>query len=339
MKKHLKTLIIGIIVLISAIAFYGCGDQPDQDDLTDEESTNGKIQISSTIFPIYDISRNIGGEFVEAGYILSPGASPHTFEPSPSNIKNLQGTKIIFSVGYGLDNWTDTLTRTIEDVENIEVSHNIELYPFSFEHKHHDHERDGREYEEHDEHDEQDDEHEHDQDHTHDHGNEDPHYWLNTENAKVIAENIADALIKHDPENESAYIQNLNAYKQELDLLHNKINEKLGELENKNLIVFHDSWSYFAREFQLNVVGIFEASPGKTPTPKYLEELYRKAEEYNLKALFSEPQLSPASLKPFVEDLSLELYVLDPLGGLQERDSYVKMMRYNADTIYGALKE
>lgn len=304
------------MVLVSATVFSGCQEQ--------DESTNGKIKISSTIFPVYDISKNIGGKFVEAGYILAPGASPHTFEPSPSDIKNLQGTKIVFLVGHGLDNWAKTITATLEDVETIEVSRNIELHPFGFEHKHDEHERGG---------------HVHVHEHDHHHGHEDPHYWLNTENAKIIAENIAEALIKHDPDNEPAYTQNLDSYKQQLDLLHDEIKEKLGELESKNLIVFHDSWGYFAREFQLNVVGVFEASPGKTPTPKYLEDLYRKAEKHNLRALFSEPQLSPSALKPFVEDLSLELYVLDPLGGLQTRDSYIQMMRYNADTIYEALKE
>ncbi len=135
------------------------------------------------------------------------------------------------------------------------------------------------------------------------------------------------------------YKENLDQYLSELDSLHNDLAGKLNELNSRDLIVFHDSWNYFAKEFDLNVAGVFQISPGKEPTPKFLKNLYKTAEELKVKAIFSEPQLSSAVLEPFINDLGLKLYVLDPLGGLGERDSYLGTMRYNADTIYDALNE
>lgn len=291
-----------------------------------------KIKIAATVYPIYDIARNVGGDLVEVNCIIEPGSSPHTFEFSPADIKKLQGTNVIFSVNPKLDGWVDEIISSVDGAQKIEVSEGIELMQFG---AHADEEHVDDEHEE-----EHEDEHEHEEDeHEHDHSGVDPHYWLNTENAKIITTNIADELIKIDPDNESTYKDNLNSYLNELDSLHDELSNKLNELNSRDMIVFHDSWNYFAKEFNLNIVGVFQISPGKEPTPKFLENLYKTAEDLKIKAVFSEPQLSSGVIEPFINDLGLNLYVLDPLGGIGERDSYLGMMRYNADTIYQAMNE
>lgn len=327
--KTTKSWVIGIASLfLFTIALAGCAGETDVNKTAD--SNIQKIKISATIFPLYDIAKNIGGEHVEASLILAAGASPHTYTPSPSDIKKLQGTDVIFSIGHGLDAWTDEITKAVEGVEKVDVSEGVTLYPFAFDHSH---DEDGENHEE----DKADGLHEEDEAHAQ--VGDDPHYWLNTANAKIIATNIAGTLSKVDPVNASYYAQNLSSYKKDLDSLHDEIELKLLTLKENELIVFHDSWAYFAREFGLQIAGVVQASPGKEPTPKYLESLYKTAGEHNASALFSEPQLSPSTLQPLIEDLGLKLYVLDPIGGMEERDSYLNLMRYNADVIFNALNE
>ena len=323
MKNFLKALLI-ISTVGLVVIFTGCATSSEN-----QTDTNNKIQVTSTIFPIYDIAKTIGGDYVTSHVILSPGASPHTFSPTPSDIRRLDGTQLLFTIGHGLDDWTSTITDSLGEMETVNVSSDITLYPFTHEHEH----AHGHDHGEH--------EHAHGHDHDgHDHGDQvDPHYWLNTANGIKIASTITDALCESDPENADYYKQNLASYTEDLNALHAEIVEKLETLDNRNLIVFHESWNYFAREFDLTIAGVVQTSPGKEPSPQYLEKLYSHAQEHNVKVVFSEPQLSPDTLRPFVEDLGLTMYTLDPLGGLEKRDSYINMLRYNAETIYEALNQ
>ncbi len=89
----------------------------------------------------------------------------------------------------------------------------------------------------------------------------------------------------------------------------------------------------------LYIVVTFEPFPGKEPTAKYLEELNKVVKEDNIKVIFSEPQMSNDVLKPFAKDLGLELFVLDPLGGDEGRDSYIETMEYNGNILFEALNK
>jgi len=125
----------------------------------------------------------------------------------------------------------------------------------------------------------------------------------------------------------------------ELDSLSTRIRAHIDMLPDKKMITFHDAWAYFAEEFGLEIVGTFEPFPGKQPTPRYLAELQDVARRNKVKAVFSEPQLSDQAIASFVKDIGLELYVLDPLGGIEGRDSYIKLLTYNTDVIVEALSQ
>ena len=77
-------------------------------------------------------------------------------------------------------------------------------------------------------------------------------------------------------------------------------------------------------------------SPGTEPTPGQLTELQELVDEYSVPALFSEPQMSDDVIKPFADDVELPVYEMDPLGGVSGRQSYVELIKYNADTIINA---
>jgi len=242
--------------------------------------------------------------------ILPPGASPHTFEITPQRVRNLQGTKIIFKIGHGLDDWTDRLSAFLSGVQIVTVDKGIEFI-----------------YE---------DEGSQDADH-HGHGGVNPHYWLSVKDAEIIANDIADNLIAIDSGNANAYQQNLKAYVAKLRELESQISQRLQPYKGAKIVTFHDSWAYYAREFDLQIAATIEPFPGRQPTPRYLADLQNVVTSYNIRALFIEPQLSSESVESFVHDLGVQLYILDPLGGVEGRDSYIQLMRYNTDTIVKAL--
>lgn len=309
MKKTILIILIIIIICIAGVLIIL--------NQAKTETNIKKIKIATTIFPLYDIAKNIGKDKIDIINLLPPGSSPHTFDITPSLIKDLQGTNLVFRIGDPLDGWILDITDSIENIKIQNVKNKITQKPFEFKHD--------------DEHDEKD------------HETEelllDPHYWLSTENTKTIAANIAEELIKLDPDNKEFYQKNLNAYQAELDLLEKEIFAELKNLKKREMIVFHESWNYFARQFDLKIVGVFTPNPGQEPTPKYLQSLHETALQNKIKNVFSEPQLSPETLRPFVEDLGLKMHILDPLGGGAGRDSYTATMIYNARVIKQALNE
>jgi ABC-type Zn uptake system ZnuABC Zn-binding protein ZnuA len=180
-----------------------------------------------------------------------------------------------------------------------------------------------------------DDEHEDD---GHDHTGIDPHYWLDFNNAQVIAQTIYTKLSEKYPNKESIFKENYDAYMVELDDARIRSQKKLGELTNRNIITFHDAWRYFAEEMGLVIVGSFEPEAGKQPGPQFITTLMDSINEHDVKALFSEPQLSDDVVRVLSDDMDLPVYILDPLGGTVDKESYIEMMEYNVNVIYNALQ-
>lgn len=272
--------------------------------------------VATTIFPVYDITRNIADGATSVELIVPPGASTHTFDPSPSTLRNLRNVEVVYAIGHGADDWIDEIINSV-DAQKVVVDHDIDI-------------RDA----EHDEHEEEEGEHEDEGEEEHEHGPEDPHYWLSIPNAKVIAATIADDLSQRFPEDADVFATNLERYLQELDQADGEIRSQLADVSNPQLITLHDAWYYFAQEYGLEIVGTFEPTAGREPTPQYLVELQEAIEASGSRTLYSEPQLSTAGLSGFARDNNLTIAELDPIGGTEGRGSYIALMKYNAQTIF-----
>jgi ABC-type Zn uptake system ZnuABC Zn-binding protein ZnuA len=271
--------------------------------------TNGKMRVAASIRPLADIVSNVGGDWIEVKTILPTGASPHTFEPAPEQIRALQGTKLIFSIGQGLDNWVNPITENVPGSSDVMADAGIKFRSLPT------------------------DQIDPDQPNQ----SVDPHYWLDISNTKIMAQNIAGLLTKADPAHGTDYAKNLSAYLVKLDESDKEIRRELSTVPHKEMITHHNAWGYFADAYGLKVVGTFEISPGKEPTPKQISDLQNLVKQYGIKTIFSEPQLSEQSLIPFTQDLKLKTAVLDPEGGYLNM-GYIDMMRYNASIIKDALK-
>lgn len=305
--KKLFSIFFVLILIFVIVSGAGCKiKKPAFVDTSAGRQESEKIKVAGTIFPISDIIKNVAGDKVEVINILPAGASPHTFELTPKQIKELSGVKAIFVINYGLDNWMEKIKDSVPGAELVVVDQGINLL------------RMGNEEES--------------------TTGKDPHYWLSVFNAKIIAENINNSLVEIDSKNSEFYNNNLNNYLSELDKLDLDIKEELKDLKTRNIVTFHEAWGYFAKAYGLKVEATVEPFPGKEPTIQYLEDLNKIIKDNNIKVIFSEPQLSNETIKPFVNDLGLKLYVLDPIGGVEGRNSYVEMMKYNAKVFREALE-
>ena len=151
-------------------------------------------------------------------------------------------------------------------------------------------------------------------DHEHDHGGEtlDPHIWLSPQLVKLQAENIYQGLVKIDPENEAEYQANLAQFLTEIDQLDRQIQQNLAGVENRQFIVFHPSWGYFARDYDLEQVSIEVG--GQEPSAAELGEIVKEAQEENIKVIFAQPEFSTQSAETIAQEIGGQVLLITPLA-------------------------
>ncbi len=267
----------------------------------------GARRVAATIFPIYDIVRNVGRDVVSVDLILPPGAEPHSFEPRPSLIASLRGAAAVYAVGHGLDVWIDQVVSaagTAEVVVDRAIAIRPSVVPFT--------DAAAAAASE---------------------GPDDPHYWLTIPNAELIAGTVADDLAARFPDQAARIRLNLNSYLAELDAADRTIRRDFAGLKSRSFISFHDAWYYFAAAYGLHLAGTFEPTAGREPTPRYLTTLRDVIRQDGVTVLYFEPQFNVDLMSAFARDNNVKLAVLDDIGGTPGRDSYIKLMLSNAQTI------
>jgi len=282
---------------------------------SDDNNSQNKIKIATSIYPLTDIVENIGKDKVEVVQILPSGASPHGYEPQVSDVKNLKNAQAVFYIGHGLDDWTLSLAKSagVEDLNRADKY--VSLLEKTEEHSHEDEDYEDNFTQKYD-------------------SAEDPHYWLSLENGEQIARQIAEKLVLLDSINEDYYRNNLDNYVEDMRSSKLFLNNKIKDLKNRKILVYHDSWQYIARDFDLEVLGALKTSEAHEKGPKHLEELYGLVEDNNIEVVYGEEQFSLDQVKPLAQDLDLEVMLLDPLGANSAIDSYIKLMEYNILKIY-----
>lgn len=310
-------LLLGLVIIVLALFFY------DYKGEEDKNKGSEKISAVATTFPIYDILQRVGGDKVEASLLLSPGSSPHSFELSPQKAKNLSDANLFVYNGAGLDTFASEMSRNSsnkkgEGRRELDLSSKVNLISFL--------DKEGLEEDaSHDDHDHK--------------GDMDPHYWLDPLNASLMAQAIADELGEIDALNKDYYKDNAGLFVAEIEARLVEWQEQIDSLDNKKIIVFHDAWFYFANRFGLEIVGALEPFPGKAPSPKYLDRVSKLIEDNNISVLFIEPQLAPDSARALAQNLVSGIAVLDPLGGVEDRESYFQLIDYNINTLVSALNK
>jgi zinc transport system substrate-binding protein len=295
------------VALLTLVLASGCAQQ----------SVTDKVHVTCSIFPLADIAKNIGKENIEVHVLIPPGASPHTFEPSPQQFKAFADTDLFVMVGAGFEFWAEKLVTAAssESLLIVRASEGVELLDPADSH-HHDHGAVAHA----------------------DVGN--PHIWLDPTIAKRVVFQIAASLAELDLDNATYYMENANRYSLSLHILDVEIQEAVSNFTTKEYVAFHPAWSYFSKRYGLREVGIIEKAPGKEPTPKQLKKIVEDIRKYKIRAVFAEPQLSPKAAGAIAVEAGVELLILDPVGGsdLPGRDSYLALMRYNLKTMRKAMQ-
>ena len=175
--------------------------------------------------------------------------------------------------------------------------------------------------------------------HDHDHGVYNAHVWLDPALAMRQVQNIADGLAAVDSENAEAYQRNAAAYKARLQALHAELSAQLAPLAGSAIVTFHEAFTYFADAYGLVVAGVIANDAGEEPSTRQIAATCDLVKQYQVKALFVEPQYPTKSAETIARETGAKVFTLDPVvSGDGSPESYENAMRENARVLTEALE-
>jgi zinc transport system substrate-binding protein len=301
MQARLKILLT-VLLLLVAVTFLlsGCSGTP--------TSSADRIKVAVSIAPLADLAQQVGGEHVTVTTLVPPAASPHTYEPTPAQVREVAEADVLALIGLGFEFWAEDVIESAANPDLIVVrtSEGIEVIQ---------------------------DEHGHEE---HDIGN--PHVWLNPRNAMVQVRHLRDALVEADPAHQTEYEANTETYLAQLEALDEEIAAQVATWSQREFIAFHPSWVYFAQRYGLTQAAVVERTPGREPSPAELAEIIETARRIGAKAIFAEPQFSSKAAETIAAESGAQVLFLNPLGGAEGPTSYLEMMRYNVAQMGKAMR-
>ncbi|GMW02803.1 MAG: zinc ABC transporter substrate-binding protein [Candidatus Hydrogenedentota bacterium] len=263
--------------------------------------------------PLGFIVRELTEGRAKVHVLLSAKDSPHTYTPLPRDIRVSEESRCLFFTDAALDGWASQLPSATRVEVYALTPKELRL---SFDDALAAHE---------------------DHDHDHSHAGDDPHFWMDPVMVKATLPALVKALADTDPEGEAVYRSNAIAFAQELDALHGELEVVLAPVRGAGVVLMHPSMGYLLHRYGLTVTGVIEPSPGKEPSARDLKNLIDQAQAAHTRVLFTEPQLPRRNAEVLAESLDVPLYELDPNGGIEGRNTYSDLIRYNAKVLAEAL--
>jgi zinc transport system substrate-binding protein len=339
MKKHILILLIVGIMLVA-----GCTSNSIVKDVNQDE----KIQVITTLFPLYEFSKEVGGEKADVSLLLPPGVESHTFEPRPSDINKIGSADMFVYIGEGMEPWAQDILEGVKNPNrlDIEASKFVELLKTGDHHDESEHNEDENESEHHDENENEldEDEPEHSEESEHEHEEYDPHFWLDFEQDTKVVDAIAQAYIQKDSENKEYYLANAQKYKQKLEELDNSYKTSLASCKQNEFITGgHNAYNYLGNRYGLEFVSAYGISPDSEPTPQTIKEIADLAAEHNIKYILVEELISPRMAQAIANDADAEVLIFNPGHNLLKEEfdegvTFISLMEINLINLKQALE-
>ncbi len=297
MSSQVTATIVAILVIIPLLSI---GLWNSESPIVIEKAEGqSKITAITSFYPLYEFTKEIGGDKVDVSLLVPQGVEPHDWEPTIRDIQKIEQADLIIINGNGFEKWVDKIDSSKVSIINSGRSFGWvtgePTKPVDF------------------------------------------HYWLNPLSAKLQIKEIADGLIKADPENADYYKNTKKTYDLKLDSLHSKIKTELNGCK-KDFVAFHDAFSYFAHEYDLNQHTVIQSnSPHSEPTSKKLEYIIQLSKSLDIDVIFTEEGSGIRASQVIANEIGGKVLILSPLEVVEDDSSYFKKMEENLSNLKEAL--
>lgn len=324
-------------MLLAVVILSGCGSK------SGGGIVEGKVNVITTFYPIYEFTKEIGGDEVNVVNLLPTGVEPHDWTPRSQDIVNTSKAQLFLYNGAGLEGWVPGFLKGLDQdtqVKPVEVSEGIKLIDAAGDDGHGHGEA----------------AHEEEHDHNHEEGAEeeaaenntdthhtDPHTWVSPKSALMMAENIKNSLVEVDPGHKDLYEQRYEGLKAKLVKLDNDFTNQLTELPKKDIVVSHQAFGYLCRDYGLTQHAIMGLSPDAEPRAQDIVNLTKTVKEKEVKYIFFEELVSDKLAKTLANEAGVETLVLNPVEGLTKEqvdggEDYFTLMEKNLQNLTKALQ-
>lgn len=314
------TVSLGFTVPILAV---GCGGDSS---VWDANAPGPKIVVSFA--PIFCFAANVAGPDAQVRDVMTT-TGPHEFNPSDNEARLLRHADIFFINGLQLDNaLADTMQRGSGNkrMKIVDLGSRIPADRLL-----------------------SGEAHESGHGHDHAHGPHDPHVWLSPDLAIVMTEGIREELKAADAAHAAEYDRRAAAYIGKLQTIKSDGIALLKDKKDRKIVTFHESLSYFARSFDLEIAGVVEKSPGVEPNIDEMNEIVALCLKKNVRLIAVEPQYgSNTSAAAILRELKSKgiadaaLVEIDPLETVTPNaltpEWYEVKMRANLAALHAAMK-
>jgi len=304
--QRLVTALAGIVTLLAA----------------PPAGAQGKLNVMATTEDLASIAREVGGDKVTIDSIAKGYQDPHFVEAKPSFILKLQKADLLVVVGKELEiGWLPPL---IQQSRNAKIQAGADgyldasLHALILEIPQGQITRAMGD--------------------VHPQGN--PHYWLDPENAKIIAKDIAAKFSQFRANDRAYFEQRLADFTSRLDAAEKRWLAQLAPFKGTKVVTYHRSFPNFAERFGLNVIGYVEPRPGIPPSPSHTLDLIQEMKRQQIKVILMEPYFDQKTPNSIASQTGAQVLVMPPsVGGEKTVTDYFKLFDYNINLLANALKQ
>lgn len=315
--KRLLLVVMACLLCVAVVLLVGC-----QKKSGSEKMTGDRVEVMTTLFPVYDFVRIVGGDRVAPVLLLPPGVEPHSFEPRPDDMKRIAHAKLFVYTHKEMEPWAVRLFQGMTQPPAVlEAGAQVPLLPVT----HHNHGGD------------------HHHGHKHEHHSKarsfDPHIWLDPHNAVTMVQAIRDELIRLDAPHAQEYRKRAEAYIAQLVALDQDFKMALEPLTNRTIIHGgHYAFGYLAKRYNLDYHAAVSVHANAEPSSADLAALIRGIRSKKIKAIFSEELVSPRISETLAKETGAKVYQLKNGHNITKADmdkgvGYIDIMRYNLKTL------
>ncbi|SHI08596.1 zinc transport system substrate-binding protein [Clostridium collagenovorans DSM 3089] len=290
-KKFNKSIIFALTLVFIMSFITGCNKDKDSNA---KDKTNAKPVVAVSIVPEETFVKEVAGDLVDIVTLIPPSQSAESYSPTPKDMQKFSEADLYFAIGVPAEE--NNIMPKISDfnkdlkVVNLDKAVSKEYKDLEFAP-----------------------------------GSRDPHIWLSPKRVKVMVDTIASELSTLLPEHKATFEENAKNYNAKLTELDNEIRSSIDKLDNKNIIVYHPAFNYYAEDYGITMHALEEE--GKEATPHTLQDLIDFAKKEDIKVIFYQAEVDSKQAKSFAESIGGVTEMVEPLA-----PNYIDNLKKMTDT-------
>lgn len=316
----MKKIFSKLIVLLGALLFLVACNSDSSADNNDGSPLTDKIQVVTSIFPVYEITKEIAGDHAEVSLMVGENEDAHHYEPSAQAVAAVNEADVFIYSSQEMEFWVDQLLDVVEneDLKIINLSEGLDLE--MNEEANHDHDEAN------------------DQEHNHDHGGMDPHFWLDPVAVSKQLPLITEAFIQSNKEDEEFYKANEETFQEMLTELHETYQEAFLKAKNRVFVVQHEAFGHLANRYHLHQVAVGGLTTEVEPNPTQLVEVIDFINSQQVPVIYYQSGENSAIAETVAKETNTEIAVLydlenRPVSLNGRGNMYIEVMKQNLEQL------